>query len=60
MKKIDFEKTVDKINKIGKIIAFIGIVLSVAIKLNKMFGFWGAEKKATQTDDKKSTDGDKK
>ena len=58
MKKIDFEKLVDKINKIGKIIAFIGIVLSVAIKLNKMFGFWGAEKKdKTET---KPTDGEKK
>ena len=59
MKKIDFEKLVDKINKIGKIIAFIGIVLSVAIKLNKMFGFWGAEKK-DKGDEKTQTDGDKK
>jgi hypothetical protein len=47
MKKIDIEKFVEKINTIGKLIAFVGIVLSVLIKLNRLFGFWGQKKSNT-------------
>lgn len=53
MKKIDIEKFVDKINTIGKVIAFVGIVLSVLIKLNRLFGFWGQKKSTEKTSEKK-------
>ena len=43
--KINIEKFVEKINTIGKIIAFIGIFLSVVIKLNQLFGFYKPSEK---------------
>ena len=56
MKKIDIEKFVDKINTVGKVIAFVGIVLSVLIKLNRLFGFWG-QKPVAKKEDANKQDG---
>jgi hypothetical protein len=44
MKKFDIEKFVEKINTIGKLIAFIGLVLSIMVKLNRIFKFWSFDK----------------
>lgn len=54
MKMIDIEKFVDKVNTIGKFIAFFGLVLSVVIKLNRLFGFWGNKPTEKKDDEPKA------
>lgn len=51
MKKFDIEKFVEKINTIGKLIAFIGLVLSIMVKLNRIFKFWSFDKKQDEKND---------
>jgi hypothetical protein len=55
MKTFDIEKFVAKVNTIGKLIAFIGLILSIAIKLNRIFKFWSFDKKADNKESEPQT-----
>ena len=52
-KKIDIEKLTKQFTIVANWLAFLGLVISVAIKLNRLFGFWGKKKKDEKKDEKK-------
>ena len=54
-KKIDFEKLTKRFTQIANWLAFLGLVISIVIKLNRLFGFWGKKKdsKEEKQDEKK-------
>lgn len=51
-RKIDIEKLTKQFTIVANWLAFFGLVISVAIKLNRLFGFWG-KKKDEKKDEKK-------